>query len=88
MFCFIFLLIINVLLVQCIDVDPEKTQLYGPGLKPHTVVLPARYFFIQAYDTSSNRLNVILYELIFFLFAMLLIYNKINKNYYCFFVEP
>lgn len=34
--------------------SPEKSQVWGPGLKA-AVVLPARYFYIQAVDTSGNK---------------------------------
>lgn len=33
---------------------PEKSEIWGPGLKA-AVVLPARYFFIQAVDTSGDK---------------------------------
>lgn len=29
-------------------VGPEQTLVYGDGLKPDEIVLPARYFFIHA----------------------------------------
>lgn len=32
------------------SVDVFKTKVWGPGLDPGKVVLPVRYFFIQAYD--------------------------------------
>ena len=35
-------------------VSPEKSEIWGPGLKA-AVVLPARYFYIQAVDTSGNK---------------------------------
>lgn len=34
--------------------SPEKSKIWGPGLKA-AVVLPARYFYIQAVDTSWNK---------------------------------
>uniref|UniRef100_A0A9L0TBU0 Protein O-glucosyltransferase 2 n=1 Tax=Equus caballus TaxID=9796 RepID=A0A9L0TBU0_HORSE len=34
--------------------SPEKSEIWGPGLKA-AVVLPARYFYIQAVDTSGNK---------------------------------
>ena len=36
------------------ELDPEKSRVYGPGLVPHEIVLPARYFFIEAV-TSDNQ---------------------------------
>uniref|UniRef100_A0A8C8TDZ3 Protein O-glucosyltransferase 2 n=1 Tax=Peromyscus maniculatus bairdii TaxID=230844 RepID=A0A8C8TDZ3_PERMB len=34
--------------------SPEKSEIWGPGLKAD-VVLPARYFYIQAVDTSGEQ---------------------------------
>lgn len=34
--------------------SPERSEIWGPGLQA-AVVLPARYFYIQAVDTSGNR---------------------------------
>ena len=34
--------------------SPEKSEIWGPGLKAH-VVLPARYFYIRAVDTSGEQ---------------------------------
>lgn len=34
--------------------SPEKSEVWGPGLKA-AVVLPARYFYIQAVDTSGKK---------------------------------
>lgn len=36
-------------------VDAEKTLVWGPGLKPDEVVLPARYFFIHAVDKNGRK---------------------------------
>lgn len=36
-------------------VDAEKTLLWGPGLEPDEVVLPARYFFIHAVDKNGRK---------------------------------
>ncbi|XP_067632235.1 protein O-glucosyltransferase 2-like [Eurosta solidaginis] len=36
-------------------VDAEKTLVWGPGLKPDEVVLPARYFFIHAVDKNGHK---------------------------------
>lgn len=32
------------------SLDVEKTKIWGPGLEPHKIVLPVRYFYIQAID--------------------------------------
>lgn len=31
-------------------VDPAECQIWGPGLFPDRIVMPARYFYIQAVD--------------------------------------
>lgn len=36
------------------QLSPEKSLAWGPGLRAQ-VVLPARYFYIQAVDTEGNR---------------------------------
>lgn len=36
------------------SVDVEKTRIWGPGLEPHKIVLPVRYFYIQASDAYGN----------------------------------
>uniref|UniRef100_A0A8C6DDC0 Uncharacterized protein n=1 Tax=Moschus moschiferus TaxID=68415 RepID=A0A8C6DDC0_MOSMO len=36
------------------QLSPEKSEVWGPGLKA-AVVLPARYFYIQAVDTSGKK---------------------------------
>lgn len=34
----------------------SKTKVWGPGLKPENIVLPARYFFIHAVGDDNKRL--------------------------------
>ncbi|CAL4109437.1 unnamed protein product, partial [Meganyctiphanes norvegica] len=56
----IFLLIIVIYSSECakkIKVDMKKSRAYGPGLQPDKIVFPARYFFIELYDTKGNRIN-------------------------------
>lgn len=36
-------------------VDPSKSLVWGPGLKPDKIVLPARYIFIHAVDRDGVR---------------------------------
>ncbi|TDG44736.1 hypothetical protein AWZ03_008877 [Drosophila navojoa] len=38
-------------------VDVRKTLVWGPGLKPDDIVLPARYFFIHAVDTNGKKFD-------------------------------
>lgn len=35
------------------DIDVSLTRVWGPGLYPEKIVLPARYFFIQAVDKNN-----------------------------------
>ncbi|XP_030561243.1 protein O-glucosyltransferase 2-like [Drosophila novamexicana] len=37
------------------SVDVKKTLVWGPGLKPDDIVLPARYFFIHAVDKTGKK---------------------------------
>lgn len=37
------------------DLSPKLTKVWGPGLKPDDIVMPARYFFIQAVDKNNKR---------------------------------
>jgi hypothetical protein len=36
-------------------VDPEECQIWGPGLFPDQIVMPARYFYIQAVDEHKRK---------------------------------
>lgn len=38
------------------DVDPLKTIVWGPGLKPAEVTMRARYFFLQLVDSHGRKL--------------------------------
>jgi hypothetical protein len=35
-------------------VDPAQSQIWGPGLFPDRIVMPARYFYIQAVDMHKH----------------------------------
>lgn len=39
------------------SVNVHQTKVWGPGLKPDAIVLPVRYFFIQAFDAHGDRFN-------------------------------
>jgi hypothetical protein len=47
----------SMLLVSSKDsaVDPAECQVWGPGLYPDQIVMPARYFYIQAVDKHKHR---------------------------------
>lgn len=38
-----------------VAVDPKKCKVWGPGLNPDKIVLPARYFFVEAFDKHAKR---------------------------------
>lgn len=48
------------------DVDPLKTIIWGPGLKPAEVIMRARYIFLQLADSHGRKL--VLYTAIVYKF--------------------
>lgn len=38
------------------DVDPLKTIVWGPGLRPAAITMRARYFFLQLVDLDGRKL--------------------------------
>jgi hypothetical protein len=38
-----------------LDVDPAECYIWGPGLFPDQIVMPARYFYIQAVDKYKQK---------------------------------
>ncbi|KAE8746961.1 hypothetical protein FOCC_FOCC006381 [Frankliniella occidentalis] len=55
--CSISLLTLLLGYVSSTDVDPSLSRAWGPGLHPESIVLPARYFFIQAVDKNNISLH-------------------------------
>jgi len=41
--------------IGSVRVDPEKCEVFGPGLEPHKMALPVQYFFINVFDEEGNR---------------------------------
>jgi len=39
------------------EIDLKKSRAYGPGLQPDKIVFPARYFFVELFDSKGNRIN-------------------------------
>lgn len=39
------------------SIDPSKTIVWGPGLKPAEVTMRARYFFLQLVDADGRKLE-------------------------------
>lgn len=37
--------------------DSKLVKIWGPGLQPHVIVMPARYFFIQAGDNFNSSVS-------------------------------
>ncbi|CAH0558215.1 unnamed protein product [Brassicogethes aeneus] len=52
-----FLLCLISKLVISEEVSPEFTKVWGPGLLPDLIVMPARYFFIQAVDIKNETIE-------------------------------
>lgn len=48
---------VNFAACVCERVAPERCLIWGPGLNPD-VVLPVRYFVIQAVDSNGEKLTV------------------------------
>lgn len=63
----IFLLIIfekmdYTVLSSKIKINPTKTIIWGPGLKPDKITMRARYFFLQLVDAQGQKLvNIFVY---------------------------
>lgn len=36
-------------------IDPAECQIWGPGVFPDQIVMPARYFYIQAVDNYKHK---------------------------------
>lgn len=56
-FYFLFILIINSIntsLTNKFNTSVTFSKVWGPGLKPHILTMPARYFFIQAVDSENK----------------------------------
>jgi hypothetical protein len=53
----LFVVLGSMLLVSCEGsvVDPAESQIWGPGLYPDQIVMPARYFYIQALDRHKHK---------------------------------
>ncbi|XP_046990753.1 protein O-glucosyltransferase 2-like [Schistocerca americana] len=41
--------------INCGEIDPASSVVWGPGLSPDLIVMPARYFFIHAMDSNKTR---------------------------------
>lgn len=37
------------------QIECDNTRVWGPGLDPVNVIMPARYFFIKTYDINNKR---------------------------------
>lgn len=48
---------INLTVCDCERITPERCLVWGPGLSPD-VVLPVRYFIIQAVNSNGENLTV------------------------------
>lgn len=48
---------INLTVCGCEPIAPDRCLIWGPGLNPD-IVLPVRYFFIQAVDSNGENLTL------------------------------
>lgn len=52
-------IVILLLFVDCVyvisNINSELTQIWGPGLEPEKIVMPARYFFIKLGKSENNN---------------------------------
>lgn len=48
---------INLTVCCCEQIAPERCLIWGPGLNPD-IVLPVRYFIIQAVDSNGENLTL------------------------------
>jgi len=58
---FLFLFFVTVQCIHAHLTDYSKCEITGPGILPHDIVLPARYFFIKSTDkckVNKEDLNV------------------------------
>lgn len=55
------------------SIDVSKTRIWGPGLYPERIVLPARYFFIRAVDENNVRCVAGNFELLSCLYAIIVL---------------
>nr|XP_023019502.1 KDEL motif-containing protein 1-like [Leptinotarsa decemlineata] len=39
------------------DVNPKLSRIWGPGLTPDTIIMPARYFFVSLIDHKNNTIG-------------------------------
>jgi len=42
------------------DISPERSLLWGPGLKPDVIVLPCRYFFVQLVNGGNQNVTKVI----------------------------
>lgn len=61
--------------VRNVEIDPSKTIIWGPGLKPDKITMRARYIFLQFVDTEGKK----------YIFHFIM-YKIINTSHYKFFI--
>lgn len=37
------------------NIECSHTKIWGPGLEPENIIMPARYFFVQTFDINNKR---------------------------------
>lgn len=66
-----------------IDVDPLKTIVWGPGLKPVEVTMRARYFFLQLTDSHGRKLVSLINSIYYYIILYYIIQIIIHKTQTC-----
>lgn len=50
----IVLFLIPYIISALLGVESQKVSIWGPGLEPDKIVMPARYFFVK-YEPENNK---------------------------------
>lgn len=50
--------------VKNVEINPSKTIIWGPGLKPDKITMRARYIFLQLTDLQGKKYVFFLYIII------------------------
>lgn len=48
-------LFLTPLIISAVLVESQKVSVWGPGLEPDKIVMPARYFFVKYKPENNNR---------------------------------
>lgn len=51
----IIIFLISPIISAILGVESQKVSVWGPGLEPDKLVMPARYFFVKYEPENNNR---------------------------------